>query len=250
MRITKRRTPLAARTDEKRPAKVVVKGKRPTAVADVPTYDGPKKASKPVAAKGGRVKDAFVEADARPAKETQGRRPDMTPPKDRTASAAAPEQYVRLRIRVRGEQLTVVDSHLVDGPLGQGTGFPGANAYEITLGERLLHAGALPDLGIQRSFVAPNAPKGQRTHHITERDVFEFTARVPAHEITRDTIGQIVVRLYRVKGEARRDYLTPQRLDAQFAREMRVVSELHGLPEASLPQAIEQRGARTPRVTG
>lgn len=248
MRIKKRRTPLTERTDEKRPAKVVIEGKRPKAVAHAPAYDGPKKTHKPVAAKRGRAKKDFIEADARPAHEKQGPLPEMTPHKSRTASAAAPEQYVRLRIRVRGERLTVVDSHLVDGPLGQVNGFPAANAYEITLGDRLLHAGALPDLGIQRSFVAPDAPKGQRTHHITERDVFEFTARVAAHEITRDTIGQIVVRLYRVKGEARSERLTPHRLDVQFAREMRAVSELRGLPETALPQAIEQRGARTPRV--
>jgi len=56
------------------------------------------------------------------------------------------------------------------------------------------------------------------------------------------------VRLYRVKGEAKSERLTTDPLDVQFAREMRAVSELRGLPEAALPQAIEQRGARTPRV--
>jgi hypothetical protein len=248
MRIKKRRTPLTLRTDEKRPTKAVVEGRRPKAVADAPTYDGPSKSDKPPAARRGRVKEAFVGTDPRPARETQAGRPDMQQPKSSTTSAAAPEQYVRLRIRVRGDQLSVVDSHLVDGPLGQVNGFPGSNAYEIRLGDRLLHAGALPDLGIQRSFVAPNAPKGQRVHHITERDVFEFSARVAAHEITRETIGNIVVRLYRVKGEAWSERLTTHPLDVQFAREMRAVSELRGLPEAALPQAIEQRGARTPRV--
>jgi hypothetical protein len=247
MRIKKRRTPLKIRTDEKRPPKAVVEGRRPKAVADAPKYDGPSKSDKPPAAKRGRAKEAFVRPDAHPAREAHAGRPDMQASKS-TASAAAPEQYVRLRIRVRGDQLSVVDSHLVDGPLGQVNGFPGSNAYEIRLGDRLLHAGALPDLGVQRSFVAPNAPKGQRVHHITERDVFEFSARVAAHEITRETIGNIVVRLYRVKSEARSERLTTHPLDVQFAREMRAVSELRGLPEAALPQAIEQRGARTPRV--
>jgi hypothetical protein len=248
MRIKKRRTPLTLRTDDRRPTKVVIDGRHPKAIADAPKYDGPSKSDKRPAAKRGRVKEAFVKADARSARPTQAGRPDMKPPKSGTASAAAPEQYVRLRIRVRGDQLSVVDSHLVDGPLGQANGFPGSNAYEVRLGDRLLHAGALPDLGIQRSFVAPNAPKGQRVHHVTERDVFEFSARVAAHEITRETIGDIVVRLYRVKGEARSERLTTQPLDVQFARELRAVSELRGLPEAALPQAIEQRGARTPRV--
>jgi len=245
MRIKKRPTP---RTDEKRPAKAIVEGRRPKAVADAPKYDGPSKSDKLPGAKRGRAKEAFVRTDAPGARETEAGQPDMQPTKSGTASAPALEQYVRLRIRVRGDQLSVVDSHLVDGPLAQVNGFPGSNAYEIRLGDRLLHAGALPDLGIQRSFVAPHALKGQRVHHITEREVFEFSARVAAHEITRETIGNIIVRLYRVKGEARREPLTTHTLDVQFPREMRAIAELRGLPEAALPQAIEQRGARTPRA--
>lgn len=248
MRIKKRRTPLTVRTDAKRPTKIVTEGRRAKAVDKPPQYDDPKKTRKSLPAKRGQTKEAFVKADARPPREVRASLPDMKPHHTRAAPDDAREQYVRLRVRVRGDQLSVVDSHLVDGPLGQVNGFPGTNAYEITLGDRMLHAGALPDLGIQRSFVAPNAPRGQRVHHFTERDVFEFSARLPASEITPETIGHIVVRLYRVKGEARRERLTSERLDAQFAREMRTVSELRGLPETALPQSIEQRGARTPRI--
>jgi hypothetical protein len=173
---------------------------------------------------------------------------DMEPPRRRPpASGEQLERYVRLRIRVRGDRMSVVDSHLVDGPLSQVTAFPGSNAYEVTLGERLLHAGALPDLGVQRSFVAPDPPEDQRAHHITERAVFEFFARVPAVELTPETIGDIAVRLHRVKGEARAERLTGEPLDVQFEREMRLVAELRGLPETALPEAIARRGASTPR---
>jgi hypothetical protein len=160
------------------------------------------------------------------------------------------EQYIRMRIRVSEGQLSVVDSHLVDGPLSQPSGFAGGNVYEVTLGDRLLHAGHLPDLGVQRSFVNPDpkAPREQKGHHLTERSVYEFTARVPASEVTPNTIGHITVRIHRVKEEARVDRLGDARLGKQFEREMRPIAELVGLPESVLPEAIERRGGRTPSV--
>src|SRR5262249_62355133 len=86
------------------------------------------------------------------------------------------EQYVRLRLRLHSGRLTVVDSHLVDGPLAQARGFPGTNAYEVTLGDRLLHAGPLPDLGEQRSFANPEGPPEQHGHYITDHPAPHFTA--------------------------------------------------------------------------
>jgi hypothetical protein len=103
MRIKKRRTPLTLRTDEKRPPKAVIEGRRPKAVAEAPKYEGPSKSDKPPAAKRGRAKEEFIRTDAYPERETQAGRTDMQPPKSSTTSAAAPEQYVRLSIRVRGD---------------------------------------------------------------------------------------------------------------------------------------------------
>lgn len=164
------------------------------------------------------------------------------------AAAEGPEQYIRLRIRVRGDRLSVLDSHLVDGPLAQTTTFQGASAYEVAVDDRLLHAGGLPDLGVQRSFVNPYGPPEQRGHHFTEREVYEFNARVPAHEVTPKTIGRIAVRLHRVKDQARTDRLGSEPLHLQFEREVRPVAELVGLPASVLPDAIEERGARTPSM--
>ena len=155
-----------------------------------------------------------------------------------------------MRIRVRDGRLSVVDSHLVDGPLGQTSGFSVGNAYEIILDNRLLHAGELLDLGVQRSFVNPDpkAPLEQKGHHITERSVYEFMARVPAAEVTPDTIGRIAVRLHRVKEHARADRMGEAPLGKQFEREMRPIAEFVGLPESVLPEAIEKRGGRTPSL--
>jgi len=228
-------------------------GSRAAASADtkVPTYDGPRKTDKMPQLKSetptGRTK-APVDPKAlkKPKKTSTPLHFDdqkrLRPVDNRAAQG---EQYIRLRIRVNNGRLSVIDSHLVDGPLGQGGGFPGTNAYEVTLGDRLLHAGALPDLGVQRSFPNPKGPRQQRGHYLTERNVFEFMARLPASEVNSETIGKIAVRLLRVKEAA-----SVQRLDAplgtQLERETRPIAELVGLPESVLPDAIEKRGGRTP----
>jgi hypothetical protein len=224
-----------------------------TTYVEVPTYDGPKKTdrkpgrkmrqagpTKPVVkprAKGGK---ASPTGDV-----TLG---DQIARSSRGKSAVGREQYIRLRIRVHNDRLSVIDSHLVDGPLGQSKAFSGPNAYEVTLGDRLLHAGTLPDLGVQRSFINPNGPPEQRGHHFTERPIYEFMARVPAHEVSPETIGNITVRLYRLKDEARTDRLGSAPLAQQFERQIRQIAKLDGLPASVIPKAIEKRGGRTPNI--
>jgi hypothetical protein len=236
--------------DESRPTKEAAprKGTRQVA-AEIPTYDGPRKTDKMPKRrrdKSDRSKEAF--------KPEKGRRPragedaDRGEQRPRRRRRDEEEHYIRLRIRVRNGRLSVVDSHLVEGPLGQVTGFPGSNAYEVTLGDELLHAGALPDLGVQRSFPNLKGPPEQRGHYFAERDVFEFYARLPAAAVTRATLGKITVRLLRVKEEAQADRVGEVPLSTQFEREVRPVAELVGLPESTLPRAIDKRGARTPRL--
>ncbi len=171
-------------------------------------------------------------------------RPDQQPVGGGPVGGAG-ERYVRLRMRVRGDRLSVVDSHLVDGPLGQSTSFQGTNAYEVTYQDRLLHAGTIPDLGMQRSFPNPEGPADQRGHHLTPREVFEFSARVPAHEVTAETIGGIRVALHQVQEPTSAPRLAATPLADQFEGRMRPVAELVGLPESALPERIEARGGMT-----
>jgi hypothetical protein len=247
-----RRAP-APRGDDNRPAKPAAPpaGSRPRAASGdaAPSYAGRKKTDKKPRGGGQpheRTKTPWRPGRGQPPPPASGDsvRGDQIPPS--AAPTPGREQYIRLRVRVNEGKLSVVDSHLVDGPLAQAQGFAAGNAYEVTLGDRLLHAGALPDIGVQRSFVNPKGPPEQRGHHITERAIYEFMARVPAHEVSRETIDRIAVRLYRVKEEARADRLGAAPLVRQFARDVRPVAELVGLPASALPQAIEERGGRTP----
>jgi hypothetical protein len=152
-----------------------------------------------------------------------------------------------MRIRVRDGVLRVADSHLVDGPLGQTASLSGPIIYEVSLADRLLHAGSIPDLGVQRSFVNPNGPPSEHGHHLAERPVVEFLARVPAAELTPETIGSISVRLHRVKEPVVGARTGAAPLAQQFERQVRPVAELVGLPRSVLPGEIEARGGRTGR---
>jgi hypothetical protein len=256
MIVKKAKRPSSIGTGESAPSKPAVPPPGHTESGDgaaIPTYRGPSKTDEAPpprqARRAGRVKEPFESRGVRRprsgAKEIElGDQHARRTPAGRR-SLAGGEQYVRLRISVRGGELTVVDSHLVEGPLGQVTGFPSGNAYEVTLGDRLLHAGALPDLGTQRSFSNPEGPPEQRGHYITEQPVYEFAARLPAAEVTPETIRQIAVRLHRVKEEARADVLSEMPLTKQFERELRPIAELVGLPDSALPEEIAKRGART-----
>lgn len=244
---TKRTTLI--RHDDSRPTKPSAPEKRAEEAAEVPTYEGARKTDEMPRRR--RAKSEPVKAQFEPQERSRARagdEGDRREQKPRRRRRGASEQYVRLRVRYRNGRLSVVDSHLVDGPLGQVTGFPGSNAYEVTLDGRLLHAGALPDLGVQRSFANPQGPPEQHGHYLTDRDVYEFTARLPADQITPETIGKITIRLLRVKEEAQAKRLGDVPLSTQFERQLRPVAELTGLPKSVLPEAIEERGARTPTL--
>ena len=164
------------------------------------------------------------------------------------AEGSPEEGYVRLRMRLRGDVLQVVDSHFVQGPLAQHSTFHGSHVYEVSLGNRLLHAGSLPDLGVQRSFVAPDGEASGLGHHVVEREVVEFMARVPAAEVTPQTLAGIRVTLHRVKEPVHVQRLGTEPLAEQLERQVRSVAQLVGLPESALPEAITARGGRTPLV--
>jgi len=253
-----KRAPAVQRGD-KRPTKAAAPppGKRVGANAgyvEVPSYDGPRKTDKMPSSKNrrpGPTKPRLKPGTTRrpPAPSGDVALGDQIARSSRGKSVKGREQYIRLRIRVHNDRMSVIDTHLVDGPLGQTQTFSGMNAYEITVGDRLLHAGALPDVGVQRSYVNPYGPPEQQGHSFTERPIFEFTARVPAHEVSNETIGDITVRLYRLKEEARTERLGSVPLAQQFQREIRQVAQLKGLPPSVLPEEIEKRGGRTPSLS-
>jgi hypothetical protein len=148
-----------------------------------------------------------------------------------------------LRVRLSGERLAVIDSRLMPGPLVADQALVGSHAYEVVVAGRLVHTGSLPDLGVQRSFANPQATEGVETgHHIAERKTVDFTVRVPAGEVTAETLGHVEVVLLRVKGEVRIDRLDDEPVSTRFEHELRPVARLSGLPDEALPEVIRERG--------
>jgi hypothetical protein len=183
------------------------------------------------------------EADQPPSREP----PDQGRPRQAERTG---EQYLRLRVRVDDGQLSIVDTHLVDGPLAQTNAFQGRFAYEVTDGRRLLHAGAIPDLGTVRSFAHPNGTVEQRRHHTYELSTYEFDARVPVALLRSAELSNVMVALYRVKQPARPDALhaalTTEPLGVQRDMQLREIGRVVGLPASLLPTDLSIQPPREP----
>ena len=76
----------------------------------------------------------------------------------------------------------------------------------------------------------------------------EFMARVPAAEVTPQTLAGIRVTLHRVKEPVHVQRLGTEPLGEQLERQVRSVAQVVGLPQSALPEAITARGGRTPQV--
>jgi hypothetical protein len=214
---------------------------------------GPTKGDRPPAprvAKGAKTKPPVSEASVKRPWSGGGDEPpnrsDQKPPR---GGGRPKEQYVRLRIRVDDGDFSIVDAHVVDGPLAQTTTFEGAYAYGVIDGARMLHAGSVPDLGVIRSFANPNGTVDQRRHHTYTQTSYEFDARVPMSELKRGSLSRTTVALYRVKERpplrvAHTQSLSAESLAEQRAREMREVRRVVGLPPSIFRGGRSQRPAR------
>jgi hypothetical protein len=221
---------------------------------------GPTKGKRPPAAKSMRGKmvlkpsvKASTKQAARkaPVRKAAGKRGQQEPPdQQRARTRGRPaEQYVRLRVQVEDGELSIIDGRLVDGPLAQTTAFQGSHAYEVTDGDRLLHAGSIPDLGVVRSFAHPKGTLEQHRHHSYELSTYEFAARVPAEALKDAAASKIAVVLYRVKEREPAaampvPTLAAAPLGTQRARELREVGRVVGLPASVLPSALSKKAVR------
>jgi len=144
------------------------------------------------------------------------------------------EYYVRLTVRVDDGNLSVVDSHFVDGPLAQTTVFHGPFAYEVTDGGRLLHAGSIPDLGVVRAFADPEGTPEQHRHHSYQQTSYEFDVRVPAAALREAALSNVAIILHRVKAPdqigTRATSLAEVPLASQRSEAFREIGRVVGIP--------------------
>lgn len=122
---------------------------------------------------------------------------DAPPGAEGSASFAADvnrEGYVRLLVEVDQGDMRVLDASIVEGPLVQPE-LTGAMAYEVTIGDRRVGAGAFDDLSEQHGYAPPEADEaGHRVGEVTQ---YQFTVRVPRSEITQDELPDLRITLVR-----------------------------------------------------
>ncbi len=149
------------------------------------------------------------------------------------------EQYVRLTVHVEDGRMTIVDSHLVAGPLAETTAFQAGFAYEVLAGDRRLHAGSIPDLGTFRSFAVPKGKGVQSGHHTYRLSTYEFDARVSLANLRDVDLSKVSVALYRVKQPdqvgAAGAAPSVRSLAAQRDDQFREMGRVEGIPSWALP---------------
>jgi hypothetical protein len=149
--------------------------------------------------------------------------------------------YVRFRVHVEYGQISIVDSHFVDSDLAMPPTIHGEYAYEVSLGDQLLHADTIPDLGVVRGFGDPHGTLEQRRHHTYRETSYDFDVRVPAAELAPPALPKIEIALYRTKDRAPTQRLTESApLSVQFERELREMARLSGIPRNVLPSSLRR----------
>jgi len=152
---------------------------------------------------------------------------------------AEPGGYLRLRLRVAGGQASLVDVTRVEGPLSPPEPLYGGLAYEVTLGQQQLGAGAVPDPGVRRAFPPPDRP--DLGHFVEEVPYYEFTARVPFGPVTTSNLQDLRVTVYRLDA-TQMIHTTPVRpLYQEAGRLVEEVAALRGVRPDQLPHELRTR---------
>jgi hypothetical protein len=139
------------------------------------------------------------------------------------------EGYVRLRVLVEGDELTVVGAKFVEGPLVQTSTLHPGLTYEVTLGSRRVASGGIPDAGVWRSYPDPLGRPGLQGHHITEVPRYEIPVRVPADELSMSALPKTRITLYRWRGTSPATLLEGRSLRTQLKGRMDTVAVLDGI---------------------
>jgi hypothetical protein len=146
--------------------------------------------------------------------------------------------YVRLHVRYENGALTILDAKEVDGPLivpdTLGSGF----AYEVTVDNRRIGLGNLPDANMQRSFTNIDRPEAALGHGITPLKTFDFSVRIARQEVQPAALPNIRIALHNLT-EAPSGPLGPSPLRAQLGNVAGEVASLQGIDVERLTQPAQ-----------
>jgi hypothetical protein len=205
-------------------------------------------ADKPAAPKGsGDRMDPLPAKRPRPARQKTPLPDQQERPSRGRPRAARGEGYVRLHMRVEPDGLSVQNITQVPGPLIAHEELHGDLAYEVTVGGERVASGALPDVGVRRSFPPPEPLDGQQGHYFTPAPSYEFIARVPQDAISLAALPQVDVAVYGIKEGPVPRTEGPESLAALHGRQLREVARLRGIKLEDLPPDVRTQARQALR---
>ena len=177
----------------------------------------------------------LTNAEGMPKADAQARQSREHPEQQRAAVEPNKESYLRLRVRVDGRKMSVVDLAHVEGPLAQSDTLAGNFVYEVSHDGKRLAAEHVPDLGVRRSYPRKDGPSEGRVHHLEPMSAFEFNVRVSTNVLSQEALPQTEIALYQVKADTPPQPMTSELLSSQFSQHLREVARMKGIDPKSLP---------------
>jgi hypothetical protein len=177
----------------------------------------------------------------------KGSLPEQIEPKQSRADQADDQGYVRIRVGVEDGELSVKDFRQVEGPLIADEELHGDLAYEVTIGGRRVSSGAIPDVGMMRSFPPLDPAPGQEGHHFTPATSYEFVVRVPKEALSLRSLRRLGLTLYRIKEGPLPRTEGPESLGERFEKELREVGRIRGIRLEQLPKSAQAEARRVLR---
>jgi hypothetical protein len=151
------------------------------------------------------------------------------------ATQASGQSYLRLRMRVAGDRLSVIDVQEVEGPLVQSGSVAGEYAYEAQLDAKPLAAEGILDVGVSRSYPRP----GTNEHFITQRSTFDFNVRLPRAEVPDTSVPRLSIMVYRFADTSPK--MIQGRISAQPGLQALPVAQLQGIKVESLEPGLREK---------
>jgi hypothetical protein len=171
---------------------------------------------------------------AKPGKPREGSQ-EMKAHPDLTETQTSGQSYLRLRMRVAGDRLSVVDVQQVQGPLVLSGSVAGEYAYEVELDAKPLAAEGILDVGVSRSYPRP----GTNEHFITPRSTFEFNVRLPRAEVPDASIPRLSIVVYRFADASPK--MIQGRISAQPGLQAHPVAQLQGIRLENLEPEVREK---------
>jgi hypothetical protein len=169
---------------------------------------------------------------------------EQVAPRTARRSRADAERYLRIRVHLEDDTLSVQHIKEVEGPLVANEDLHGAMAYEVTVGGERVASGSVPDAGVNRAFPPLEPAAGQEGHFFAPAPSHDILVRVPSDAVTLRALPRVEIALYRIKEGPLPRTTGTEPLPERFDRELREVARLRGIDLDDLPAPARREARR------